>query len=296
MIEMIIPFRLANIGGAFDVRRLLPYRKRRSVGPFVFADQMGPVEIVRDGSLDVLAHPHIGLATVTYLFSGQMTHRDSLGSVQTIAPGEVNWMTAGSGIVHSERVSDAPNLPSDKLYGLQTWIALPESAEECEPAFAHYPRTELPTLSEDGIEARIITGRVFGKTSPVAALGGPVYAECSLGTGKDLELPADIEERGVYVLSGSLTADGQSINSGELCVFEAEKEAIVTADNDTRFMLLGGDRLDKPRHIWWNFVSTSPDLIEKAREDWRRGNFKPIPNEQGFVPLPEGNFPKPQPF
>jgi len=296
MIEMIIPFRLANIGGAFDVRRLLPYRKRRSVGPFVFADQMGPVEIVRDGSLDVLAHPHIGLATVTYLFSGQMTHRDSLGSVQTIAPGEVNWMTAGSGIVHSERVSDAPNLPSDKLYGLQTWIALPESAEECEPAFAHYPRTELPTLSEDGIEARIITGRVFGKTSPVAALGGPVYAECSLGTGKDLELPADIEERGVYVLSGSLTADGQSINSGELCVFEAEKEAIVAADNDARFMLLGGDRLDKPRHIWWNFVSTSPDLIEKAREDWRRGNFKPIPNEQGFVPLPEGNFPKPQPF
>jgi len=296
MIEMIIPFRLANIGGAFDVRRLLPYRKRRSVGPFVFADQMGPVEIVRDGSLDVLAHPHIGLATVTYLFSGQMTHRDSLGSVQTIAPGEVNWMTAGSGIVHSERVSDAPNLPSDKLYGLQTWIALPESAEECEPAFAHYPRTELPPLSEDGIEARIITGRVFGKTSPVAALGGPVYAECSLGTGKALELPADIEERGVYVLSGSLTADGQSINSGELCVFEAEKEAIVTADNDARFMLLGGDRLDKPRHIWWNFVSTSPDLIEKAREDWRRGNFKPIPNEQGFVPLPEGNFPKPQPF
>ncbi|MEZ5424086.1 MAG: pirin family protein [Pyrinomonadaceae bacterium] len=296
MIEMIIPFRLANIGGAFDVRRLLPYRKRRSVGPFVFADQMGPVEIVRDGSLDVLAHPHIGLATVTYLFSGQMTHRDSLGSVQTIAPGEVNWMTAGSGIVHSERVSDAPNLPNDKLYGLQTWVALPESAEECPPAFAHYAGTELPTFRETGIEVRVITGRFFDETSPVATLGGPVYADCSLGIGKDLELPTDIEERGVYVLSGSLTADGQSINAGELCVFEAEKQAIVAADNDARFMLLGGDRLDKPRHIWWNFVSTSPDLIEKAREDWRRGNFKPIPNEQGFVPLPEGNFPKPQPF
>ena len=290
MIEIVIPFRSASIG-AFDVRRVLPFRNRRSVGPFVFVDEMGPVEIVRDGSLDVLAHPHIGLATVTYLFSGKMTHRDSLGTVQTITPGDVNWMTAGRGIVHSERVSDAPNAPGDKLLGLQTWVALPESEEECEPAFAHHASRELPLFDDAGINAKVILGSFLGHTSPVATFADPVYAACRLEDGKTLELPNEIEERGVYILSGNLIADEQTFGPGNLVVFEAEKEAVVTAEGDAKFMFLGGDRLKKPRQMWWNFVATSPELIENAREHWRRGNFTAIPNETGFVPLPEDKFP-----
>jgi len=297
MIEIVIPYRTASIG-AFDVRRVLPYRKRRSVGPFVFVDDMGPMEIVRDESLDVLSHPHIGLATVTYLFSGRMTHRDSLGTVQTIAPGDVNWMTAGRGIVHSERVSDAPNEPDDKLIGLQTWVALSESHEESDPAFSHHGSDELPVLKNGGIEVKVILGSVFGVVSPVATISNPVYAECAVTAGTELKLPDDIEERGAYILSGSLSSDGETFGPGNLVVFQAGTDAIVEANSDSKFMLIGGDRLEKPRHMWWNFVSTSPELIENAREDWRRGNFIAIPNETGFVPLPEGNFPKPiaQPF
>lgn len=297
MIDVVIPYRTASIG-AFDVRRVLPFRKRRSVGPFVFVDDMGPLEIVRDGSLDVLSHPHIGLATVTYLFSGQMTHRDSLGTIQTIAPGDVNWMTAGRGIVHSERVSDAPNVRGDHLVGLQTWVALPESHEEGDPAFAHYGGNELPVFADNGIEAKVILGSLFGKTSPVSTLSNPVYAECTIRKGSEIEMPDNIEERGIYILAGSMMADGRTFSPGNLVVFQAGSEAVAKGNDDSRIMLIGGDRLTKPRHMWWNFVSTSPELIENAREDWRRGNFTAIPNETGFVPLPEGNFPKPaaQPF
>ncbi|HTK36934.1 MAG TPA: pirin family protein [Pyrinomonadaceae bacterium] len=297
MIEIVIPYRTASIG-AFDVRRVLPFRKRRSVGPFVFVDDMGPVEIVRDQSLDVLSHPHIGLATVTYLFSGQMTHRDSLGTVQIITPGDVNWMTAGRGIVHSERVSDAPNGPGEKLVGLQTWVALPESHEESDPAFAHHGGDELPVFVDKGIEAKVILGSLFGEVSPVATLSNPVYAECTILDGIEFKLAADVDERGVYVLTGSLSSDGQKFGPGNLIVFQAGSEAIIKADGDLKMMLIGGDRLEKPRHMWWNFVSTSPELIENARDDWRRGNFTAIPNETGFVPLPEGSAPKPipQPF
>lgn len=290
MIEIVIPFRSASIG-AFDVKRVLPFRKRRSVGPFVFVDEMGPIEIVRDGSLDVLAHPHIGLATVTYLFSGKMTHRDSLGTVQTITPGDVNWMTAGRGIVHSERVSDAQNAPGDELLGLQTWVALPEKHEEAEPAFAHHASGELPTFDDAGINAKIILGSFLGQTSPVVTLADLVYAECEIRDGKSLELPTEIEERGAYILSGNLIADEQTFGPGNLVVFEAEKEARIQADGDLKFMLLGGERLEKPRLMWWNFVATSQEPIENAREDWRRGNFTAIPNETGFVPLPEDNNP-----
>jgi redox-sensitive bicupin YhaK (pirin superfamily) len=297
MIEIVIPYRTASIG-AFDVRRVLPFRKRRSVGPFVFVDDMGPMEIVRDQSLDVLSHPHIGLATVTYLFSGHMTHRDSLGTVQTIAPGDVNWMTAGRGIVHSERVSDAPNALGDKLVGLQTWVALPESREQGDPAFSHHGSEVLPVFTDNGIAAKVILGSLFGKTSPVATLSNPVYAECTIANGIELKLPNDVEERGVYILSGNLTSDGQTFGPGNLVVFQNGTAAVISAASNSKFMLIGGDGLEKPRHMWWNFVSTSPELIENAREDWRRGNFTAIPNETGFVPLPEGNFPKPiaQPF
>lgn len=294
MIEIVIPPRIRSIG-SFDVKRVLPYSKRRSVGPFVFVDEMGPIEIVHNQSLDVLSHPHIGLATVTYLFNGKMTHRDSIGSVQVIKPGEVNWMSAGQGIVHSERVSDADNPIGEKLLGLQTWVALPEDLEESAPTFAHHSSTEFPIIEGEGVKMKLILGEVFGKKSPVVAVSNPFYAECNLEDKSHLTIPQDIEERAVYILSGELEVDGQTFEAGNMIVFIAGKEIEVKAIGKTKFMIIGGNRLEKSRYMWWNFVSTSQELIEKAKEDWRKGNFKPIPNETGFVPLPEDNFPKPKP-
>lgn len=294
MIEIVIPNRIRSIG-SMDVRRVLPYSKRRSVGPFVFVDEMGPVEIIHNQSLDVLSHPHIGLATVTYLFSGRMTHRDSIGSVQIIEPGDVNLMSAGKGIVHSERVSDAGNQTGANLLGLQTWVALPENMEESEPAFVHYSADKFPVFEDKDFRIKVVLGDVFGAKSPVAALLNPIYAEINLQSGSYLRIPKDIEERAVYILSGELEIDGQKFESGNMIVFAEGKEAEVKAVIETKFMLVGGDRLEKPRFMWWNFVSISQDLIEKAKEDWKKGNFEMIPNETGFVPLPEGNFPKPKP-
>jgi redox-sensitive bicupin YhaK (pirin superfamily) len=294
MIEIVIPFRARSIG-SFEVKRVLPYSKRRSVGPFVFVDEMGPIEIVRDQSLDVLAHPHIGLATVTYLFSGKMTHRDSLGTVQIIEPGEVNLMSAGKGIVHSERVSDARNQTGEKLLGLQTWIALPEPLEESVPTFAHHSAGELPIIEADGANLKIILGEIHGQKSPVKTVSNPLYVECNLTDQALLTIPKDFEERAVYLLSGTLEIDGQLFEAGNMVVFAAGRQVEVKGIGATKLMLVGGDRLEKPRFMWWNFVSTAQELIEKARADWRNGNFEMIPNETGFVPLPEGNFPKPKP-
>ena len=294
MIELVIPYRPAKIG-AMEIRRVLPYRARRSVGPFVFVDDFGPIEAVNNRSLDILAHPHIGLATVTYLFSGRMTHRDSLGNVQVIEPGEVNWMTAGRGIVHSERASDAGNAPGTEFAGLQTWIALPETLEEGEPSFAHHGSDELPLIEGDGVRLQIVLGRCLGVGSPVATVSNPFYAECDLTTGASVEIPSEIDERAAYVLRGKVVIGGQTFQPGNLIVF-GKGEARVRAEQNAKFMILGGDRLDKPRFMWWNFVSSRQDLIEQARVDWRDGNFAEIPNETGFVPLPEGNFPKPQPL
>lgn len=294
MIEIVIPYRLRSIG-SMDVKRVLPFSKRRAVGPFVFVDELGPVEVVHNQSLDVLAHPHIGLATVTYLFSGKMTHRDSLGSVQVIEPGEVNWMSAGRGIVHSERSSDAGNNVGDNLLGLQTWVALPENMEESAPTFAHHTSAALPVIESDGTKLKIILGEFAGQKSPVVAASNPLYVECILPDKAHLTITKDIEERAVYILSGALEIEGQNFEAGQMIVFTAGKEAEVKAAGRTKFMLIGGNRLEKPRFMWWNFVSTSAELIEKAKEDWRQGNFEAIPNETGFVPLPEGNFPKPKP-
>ena len=295
MIEIVIPYRGASIG-AFDVRRVLPFRKRRAVGPFVFVDDFGPVEIVRGQSLDVLPHPHIGLATVTYLFRGKMTHRDSIGSVQVIEPGEVNWMTAGRGVVHSERASDAGNKPGETLIGIQTWVALPEDLEETAPSFAHHASAELPLTNGDGTTAKLILGTAFGLKSPVEAVSHPLYAECTLAAGAVLTLPRDVEERSVYLLGGEVLIDGQSFQPGNMVVFTEGSSVDIRAVTAAKFMLIGGDRLEKPRFMWWNFVSSRQDLIEQARIDWRERNFPPIPDETGFVPLPEGNFPKPQPL
>jgi redox-sensitive bicupin YhaK (pirin superfamily) len=299
MIEIVIPYRDRSIG-SMSVRRVLPFPKRRAVGPFVFVDDFGPVEILQgSSSQDVLPHPHIGLATVTFLFGGKMTHRDSVGSVQTIEPGEVNWMTAGRGVVHSERVSDAPNASGEKLVGVQMWVALPEKQEEIEPAFAHHVAAELPEIEAEGFRGKIILGELFAEKSPVASLSAePVYADCYLEAKARLQIPSKIEERSVYILSGALLIDGQRFETGTMVVFEAGKEAIVEAAADAsnaHFMIIGGARLEKPRFMWWNFVSSSRDRIEQAKKDWREGNFPMIPGETEFIPLPDDNFPKPIP-
>lgn len=294
MIENIIPAREASIG-SMDVRRVLPFRERRTVGPFIFVDDFGPVEVVSGTSLDVLPHPHIGLATVTYLFSGRMKHRDSLGSVQVIEPGAVNWMTAGRGIVHSERVSDAGNEPGSGLFGLQTWVALPQRLEDCEPAFRHTGREELPETEGEGTRLRVILGSGFGLRSPVETHGEPFYAEAELAAGQTLALPREIEERSVYVLKGRLAADGREILPGTMAVFSEGGEAEVHAAKDSRFMIIGGARLDGKRHIWWNFVSSNREAIEDAKLRWHHREFPEIPNETGRIPLPEKSFRTPPP-
>lgn len=295
MIEIVIPYRNRSIG-SMDVRRVLPFSKRRAVGPFVFVDDFGPVEILHDSSLDVLPHPHIGLATVSYLFSGKLTHRDSLGTVQMIEPGEVNWMTAGKGIVHSERVSDAPNLAGETLLGMQTWIALPENSEECPPDFSHHAETDLPVMEAEGVRAKIILGGIFGVKSPVKTFSNPVYVECFLEDKVQLKIPADIEERSIYILSGAAIADSQRFEAGKMIVFEKGKEIVITAGSATHLMIIGGARLKKPRFMWWNFVSTSRERIEQAKEDWRNQKFDKIPDDaKEFVPLPDWNDPRPKP-
>jgi redox-sensitive bicupin YhaK (pirin superfamily) len=295
MIEIVIPYRNRSIG-SMDVRRVLPFPKRRAVGPFVFVDDFGPVEILHNNSLDVLPHPHIGLATVSYLFSGNMTHRDSLGTVQIIKPGEVNWMTAGRGIVHSERVSDAPNVPGETLLGMQTWIALPEDAESCEPDFSHHGETDLPVMEAEGVRAKIILGDIFGKKSLVKTFSNPVYAECFLANKAQIKIPANIEERSIYILKGAVFVGNEKCEAGKMVVFEAGKEVVVSADGETHLMIIGGARLEKPRVMWWNFVSTSQERIEQAKEDWRNQNFEKIPgDDKEFVPLPDWNEPKPKP-
>ncbi len=295
MIEIVIPNRDRSIG-SMNVRRVLPFPKRRAVGPFVFVDDFGPVEIVRDGSLDVLPHPHIGLATVTFLFKGEMTHRDSLGTVQPIKPGEVNWMSAGGGIVHSERVSDTPKIQGEKLLGMQTWIALPEHLEESAPAFAHHEEAELPTIEAEGVSAKIILGEIFGKKSPVETVSDPVYAQCHLQNRARLTVPAEIEERSVYIFSGALKVGEQIFESGKMIVFDAGAEVLIEAVGDTNFTIIGGARLEKPRFMWWNFVSTSRERIEAAKEDWRQQKFTKIPDDnKEFVPLPEETRPRPTP-
>jgi redox-sensitive bicupin YhaK (pirin superfamily) len=282
---VIVP-RRRDVGG-FDVMRALPSAERRAVGPFVFFDQFGPLQLIQGRSLEVRPHPHIGLATVTYLLAGKIMHRDSLGTVQPIQPGEVNWMTAGHGIVHSERTSDAGNPPGAELFGIQTWVALPKSHEEIEPAFAHHARVELPEVAGNGFWGRIILGSCFGRSSPVATFADPVYVDCRLDAGSRLLLPAEIEERAVSTVSGELQVGKQRFAPGTLAVCTPRAEVVLTADVATQFILIGGPRLDGPRIVWWNFVSSSQERIEAAKADWRAGRFAPVPGDKEFIPLPE---------
>jgi redox-sensitive bicupin YhaK (pirin superfamily) len=284
-IETIIVPRPRDLGG-FTVARVLPAAERRMVGPFVFLDQMGPADFAPGSGIDVRPHPHIGLATVTYLFRGEILHRDSLGSVQPIRPGEINWMTAGQGIVHSERTPPAIRASGGTLAGMQSWIALPKDDEETAPSFAHHGAAALPVVDGEGRRVRVLIGTIYGARSPVRTFSETLYADVSLTSGATLPVPAEPEERALYLVEGTVEIAGEAIAPGRLLVLRPAAKIAVIARSAARLMLLGGAKLDGPRHLWWNFVSSSRERIEQAKADWRDGRFPPVPGDGEFIPLP----------
>lgn len=289
-LETVILPRTSEIVEGFKVRRALPSSRRRMVGPFIFLDQMGPEVLTAGRGLDVAPHPHIGLATVTYLFDGEATHRDSLGVTQRIRPGDVNWMTAGRGIAHSERTPPEMRNGS-RIFGIQSWVALPLGNEEDAPSFAHHDAGRLPVIDDGGMHLRLIAGELFGLRAPVRTLSDMFYADVVLDGGARLAVPVDHEERAVYIVQGSveLDRDGGVFEEGQLLVLKP-KEAITVrgaAGAPARLMLLGGATMDGPRHIWWNFVSSSRERIEQAKADWKEGRFAPVPDETERIRLPD---------
>ena len=271
--------------GEFTVRRTLPDKRRQRVGPFIFFDHMGPADFPPGTGVNVRAHPHIGLATITYLFDGEILHRDSLGCVQPIRPGEVNWMTAGKGIVHSEKVREEVLASGQHLHGIQTWVALPVEHEEIEPRFEHYAADDIPTVTRSGAEIRVILGTAYGLTSPVRTESTTLYVELKLDAGASLPLP-DAEELGVYVVDGDVAVDGQSLAPCELAVLESNASASIVASSAAHVMLCGGATLEGDRIVWWNFVSSSRERLEQAKRDWNEGRFADVPGETDFIPLP----------
>ncbi|MBS0269274.1 MAG: pirin family protein [Proteobacteria bacterium] len=286
-IEQVIVPRARDLGG-FEVRRALPSAQRQMIGPFIFFDQMGPAQFLSGQGIDVRPHPHIGLATVTYLFQGEMMHRDSLGSALAIRPGEVNLMTAGRGIVHSERTGPEMRASGQEMFGIQAWMALPKSHEESAPAFAHHDVSALPRLEGEGKRVRLIAGSLYGETSPAVFPHDCFYAEAVLAPGAVLPLDPDYDERAIYLASGRVDIAGQTFEGGQLLVFKPGDRISILAETNARLMLLGGEPMDGPRHIWWNFVSSSQERIDSAKEDWRQGRFSIVPgDETEFIPLPE---------
>lgn len=286
-IDTVVIPRTADLGG-FTVQRVLPTQDRRMVGPFIFFDQMGPGEFLAGRGLDVRPHPHIGLATVTYLFAGEILHRDTLGSHQPIQPGDVNWMTAGSGIAHSERTDTALRTKSNRLFGIQSWVALPRAQEEAAPAFVHHPAATLPMLEERGLRLRLIAGNGWGARSPVAVLSPLFYADVMLQPGAAVTLPAEHEERAAYVLQGAVDVAGTRAEAGRLLIFRpGDQLALRSPETDSRLLLLGGAPMDGKRHLFWNFVSSSQDRIEQAKKDWNAGVFGKVPGDDvEYIPLP----------
>jgi redox-sensitive bicupin YhaK (pirin superfamily) len=286
MLELVIDQRRRDLGG-FEVGRVLPYPRRRMVGPFIFFDHLGP-ETLQSGiprSVDVRPHPHIGLSTVTYLFDGEIMHRDSVGSETAIQPGEVNWMVAGRGITHSERFEKA-RAQGDNLHGIQSWVALPTQDEETTPEFAHYGRDELPTFESGGLSMRLIAGAAFGVKSPVKTHSPMFYLHWMLAPGTTAQLPREYSERAVYVVSGRIEAAGQTFESGRMLVFAKGADVVLKAIAPTVVMALGGEPVGE-RHIEWNFVSSSQERIEQAKADWRAGRMKlPDLDHAEFIPLP----------
>lgn len=287
-VESVILPPVRDLGDGFTVRRALPSAHRRMVGPFIFLDQMGPAAFHDGEGLDVRPHPHIGLATVTYLLDGEILHRDSLGSVQAIRPGEVNWMTAGSGIVHSERTSPEVRATGGGLYGLQTWVALPAGAEETDPSFFHYKADQIPSIEDAGVRLTLVAGTSDGLASPVKTFSDMVYADIVMADRSRYQLKAEHVERAVYVVEGAVEVAGQTggFAAGELVVFKPDAEIVLIAKGPTRLMLLGGEPLPEQRHIFWNFVSSRPERIEQAKEDWLAQRFAKVPDEHEFIPLP----------
>lgn len=285
-LELVIAPRVRDLGG-FEVRRALPHGKRQMVGPFIFFDQMGPAQFIAGRGLDVRPHPHIGLATVTYLFDGRIMHRDSEGHAQEIAPGAMNLMTAGRGIAHSERTPDALRQTGQTMLGIQSWIALPVSREEVAPSFQHFDADALPVVAEFGVTARIIAGSAFGARAPVEGFSKWFYAEVTLDPGAAAPLDADYEERAIYVVDGEIEIAGDRFEGPRLLIFRPGDRITVRAVRGSRMMFLGGAALEGPRYIWWNFVSSRKERIEQAKDDWRTGRFKTVLDETEFIPLPE---------
>ncbi len=286
-LELVIVPRTRDLGDGFEVRRALPHGKRQMVGPFIFFDHFGPVQFMSGKGMDVRPHPHIGLATVTYLFDGSIMHRDSEGNIQEIQPGAMNLMTAGRGIAHSERTPDVQRQNGQKMLGLQSWIALPAGSEEIAPSFQHYAAADLPTVQDRGFTARVIAGSGFGVKSPVTMVSPWFYTEVTAEAGVSVPLDPDHEERAIYLVDGEVEIAGDRFEGPRLLIFRPGDRITVKTARPTRMMFLGGDALEGPRHIWWNFVSSSKERIEQAKQDWKTGRFAPVPSEHEFIPLPE---------
>lgn len=291
-IETLIIPRARDIGD-FEVRRALPSPKRQMVGPFIFFDQMGPAEFLTGNGIDVRPHPHIGLSTVTYLYKGEFQHRDSLGTDQMIYPGAVNWMTAGKGVTHSERTSAQTRQNPSSLFGIQTWVALPEKYEDIAPNFEHHPKETLPLLESEGKQVRLILGNAYGEKAPANTYSETFYADVTLEPGAIIPLPDNHEDRGAYITSGTVEIAGQVFENGQMMIFRpGDAITLKAGDQGARLMILGGETLNGPRYIWWNFVASSKDRIEEAKrawaeEDWANGHFHlPPGDDRQFVPLP----------
>ncbi len=285
-IEMLIVPRAVDLG-EMEVRRALPSVKRQMVGPFIFFDQMGPAEFLTDQGIDVRPHPHINLATVTYLFEGQILHRDSLGTEKSIEPGAVNWMRAGRGIVHSERTSPERKRTGQRLFGIQTWMALPKEQEESDPAFIHHGSDELPMVDANGMKARLIAGEAFGARSPLKTPSETLYADVRLATGARLPIEPSYEERALYTIAGDIEVAGDVFGPGQLLILRPGDPIVVLARTNAQFMLFGGAPMEGPRYIWWDFVSSRLERIEQAKEEWAQGRFDTVPGDvEEFIPLP----------
>ncbi|MEP6633962.1 MAG: pirin family protein [Luteimonas sp.] len=285
MTTLIAP-RVHDLGG-FEVRRAVPTVQARSIGPFVFVDHMGPAVFEPGHGIDVRPHPHIGLATVTFLWSGVITHRDTLGSQQDIAAGDVNWMTAGRGIAHSERTPQTVRSGEHPLHGMQTWVALPSADEEAAPDFHHHAAATLPRIERDGALLRVVAGRAYDREAPVRVFADTLYVAIDLQAGAEIALDDHHRERALYVLEGDAQLDGADLPEKHLLVLDVGTRPTLRAKTPLKAMLLGGEPLDGPRHLWWNFVSSSKDRIEQAKQDWLEGRFGKVPGDEEFIPLPD---------
>ncbi len=284
-IELIIRPRERDLGG-FNVRRCLPSAQKPLVGPFIFFDHLGPTEFPAGAGIDVRPHPHINLSTVTYLFEGEILHRDSLGSVQPILPGAINWMTAGKGIVHSERTPPKVRQQAHRVHALQLWVALPKDQEEVEPDFSHYPAEQLPVREEEGLSLQVMVGEAYGLSSPVKVHSETLYVAVELAAGKKLTLPNNVQERGLYLVSGEIHAGTTALEQHCMTVFQPGAAVELTAVTDCRLALIGGEPLGE-RQIWWNFVSSRPERIEQAKQDWLEQRFPAVPGETEVIPMPK---------